>query len=58
MNFYLIGSILFLVGSLILTFEYYINRDKYSIYILISYIFFDLGCIFFIIDSLKLIISK
>lgn len=54
MNFYLIGSILFLLGSLIFTYDYFKNKDKYKFYILIGYILFDIGCIFFILDSLEL----
>jgi len=53
MNFYLIGSILFLLGSLIFTFDYF-NRDKYNFYMLFGYILFDIGCIFFILDSIGL----
>ena len=54
MIYYLTGSILFLLGSLIFTFDYFKNRDKYNFYILIGYILFDIGCIFFILDSIKL----
>ena len=54
MNFNLIGSILFLLGSLIFTYDYFKNRDKYNFYILIGYILFDIGCIFFILDSIDL----
>ena len=53
MNFYLIGSILFLLGSLLFTFDYFKNKDKYSIILLIGYVLFDIGCIFFILDSLR-----
>ena len=30
------------------------NRDKYNFYILFGYILFDIGCIFFILDSIDL----
>ena len=51
---YLIGSILFLIGSLIFTYDHYYSKDKFVFHVFIAYILFDIGCIFFILDSLKL----
>jgi len=50
---YLIGSTLFFIGSLIFTFDHYYCSEKIIFHIFIAYILFDLGCFFFILDSLK-----
>jgi hypothetical protein len=50
---YLIGSTLFFIGSLIFTFDHYYYSEKIIFHIFIAYILFDLGCFFFILDSLK-----
>ena len=52
---YLIGSILFFFGSLIFTLDHYYFNEKIIFHIFIAYILFDLGCIFFILDSLKIL---